>query len=464
MTTETTPDVQFTPATADDIPFIRETADRMILDSDDLAPEQFITVRRDDKIIGFGRVRPYKETFELATVAVAEEERGRGLGEVIARELIRRFPQDEVYVVSDLVEYWERLGFLCTDILPPELEAKRASACNGLRPGATGMIYNRLIERMPTLADVYAARTAIAGHLQRTPLVYNPKLSRDLDCDIHVKLEMLQPIGAFKVRGGVNLASTLGEDERARGIIGASTGNHGQSLAYGAKLLGIPCIIAMPEEANPMKVESMRALGAQVEFHGADFELAREWAENHARKTGMKYVHHINAPKLVAGVATLSLEIMEDLPDVDVIICPVGGGSSAISHCLVAKSLRPNVEVIGVQAGGAPAVYLSWKERRIQQADINTAAEGLATGRAYYVAVKTMIDHLDDMVLVTENEIDEAIRTLARTMHVVAEQAGATATAAAIQISDRLKGKKVAVIASGGNLTLDALRQILNAG
>ena len=464
MTTETAHDPQFTPATAEDMPFIRETADGMVLDADDLAPEQFITVRRDGNIIGFGRIRPYKKTFELATVAVVEEERDRGLGEAIARELIRRFPQDEVYVVSDLVEYWERLGFICTDILPPELEEKRTTACETLRPGAAGMIYDRLIERMPTLADVYAARTAIAPHLQRTPLVHNPGLSRELDCDIHVKLEMLQPIGAFKVRGGVYLASTLSEDERKRGIIGASTGNHGQSLAYGASLLGIPCTIAMPEEANPMKVESMRALGAQVEFHGADFELAREWAENHARETGMRYVHHINAPELVAGVGTISIEIVEDLPDVDVIICPVGGGSSAVSHCLVAKSLRPGVEVIGVQAAGAPAVYRSWKERRIQEAGIDTAAEGLATGRAYYVAVKTLIDRLDDMVLVTEDEIDEAIRTLARTMHVVTEQAGATATAAAMQVRDRLKGKKVALIASGGNLTLDALRQILNTG
>jgi threonine dehydratase len=464
MTTETAPDIDFTPATAEDLPFISETAERMKLDAAELAPEQFITVRRDGDIIGFGRIRPYKETFELATLAVVEEERDRGLGEAISRELIRRFPQDEVFVVTDVVDYWERLGFIRTDLLPTELETKRIIACETLRPGATGMIYDRLIERLPTLADVYAARTAIAPHLQRTPLIHNPRLSRELACDVHVKLEMLQPIGAFKVRGGVYLASTLSEEERSRGIIGASTGNHGQSLAYAANLLDIPCVIAMPEEANPMKVESMRALGAQVEFHGADFELAREWAEAHARESGMKYVHHIRAPELIAGVGTISLEIIEDLPDVDVIITPIGGGSSAVSHCIVANALRPGIEIIGVQAAGAPAVYRSWKERRIQEAGIDTAAEGLATGRAYYVAVKTFIDQLDDMVLVSEDEIDEAIRTLIRTTHVVTEQAGATATAAAMQIRDRLEGKKVALIASGGNLTLDALRQILNAG
>ena len=127
------------------------------------------------------------------------------------------------------------------------------------------------------------------------------RLSRELGFEAYLKLENLQPIGAFKVRGGVYLASTLSEEERARGIIGASTGNHGQSLAYGANLFGIRCVIAMPEEANPMKVESMRALGAEVEFHGENFEEARLWAEETAQREGMRYVHHVNAPQLRCG-------------------------------------------------------------------------------------------------------------------------------------------------------------------
>ncbi len=244
------------------------------------------------------------------------------------------------------------------------------------------------------------------------------------------------------MRGGVYLASTLSEEERASGIIGASTGNHGQSLAYGANLFGIRCVIAMPEEANPMKVESMRALGAEVEFHGANFEEARVWAEETARREGMRYVHHVNTPQLIAGVSTISLEIVEDLPDVDVIITPIGGGSAAVGHCLVAKSLRPHVQVIGVQAEGAPAVYRSWKERTLQTAGIDTAAEGLATGQAYYIAVKTFIDRLDSA-------------------HIVAEESGAAATAAAIKLGDRIRGKKVAIVVSGGNLTLDSLRRVL---
>lgn len=461
MTTETAPDVEFSNAGPRDVPFIQETAERLILDAADIRPEQFITVRDDGGIIAFGRIRPYKETFELATVGVVEEHRGKGFGEAIARELVRRFPQDEVYVVSDLIDYWESLGFLLTDILPPELEEKRQTACSTLRPGARGMIYDRSIERLPGVADVYRAKHVLEGQLPRTPLLLNPHISRDLGSEVYIKYENLLPIGAFKVRGGVYLAATLTEQEKRRGIIGASTGNHGQSLAYGARLAGARCVIAMPEEANQLKVESMRALGAEVEFHGSDFEEARAWAEEAAKREGMRYVHHVNSPGLITGVATMSLEIMEDLPDVEVIITPIGGGSGAVGHCTIAKGLRPEVQVIGVQAAGASAVYNSWRERKLQQAPIDTHAEGLATGYAYYAPVKTFIDKLDDMVLVSESEISAAVVMLAQFAHQVAEEAGAAAMAAAVKLRDRLRGKKVAVVLSGGNMTLDGLRRVL---
>src|SRR5207249_9225844 len=161
-----------------------------------------------------------------------------------------------------------------------------------------------------------------------------------------------------------------------------------------ANLVGIRCVIAMPEEANPMKVESMRAHGAEVKFHGKNFEEARLWAEETARQKGMRYVHHVNTPELVAGVSTISLEVVEDLPDVDVIITPIGGGSAVVGHCLVATAPQPTVQVIGVQAEGAPAVCHSWRERELQMSEIETTAEGLATGRAYYTAVKTFIDRM----------------------------------------------------------------------
>lgn len=463
--TTTASEPVFTPATEADMAFIRERLESERLDTERLEPEQFITIRADGRIVAFGRIKPYNETYELGSVCVAEEFRGRGLGEQITRELIRRFPQDEVYITTDeavgLPAYYERLGFLRTDILPRELIEKIGRVREHLKRDAVGMIYDRMIERLPSLADVYAARTRIAKHLQRTPLVRNVKLSAELGCDAYLKLELLQPIGAFKVRGGMNLAAQLSDEERERGIIGASTGNHGQSLAYGANLFGVPCIIAMPEEANPMKVASMEALGATVEFHGPNFEEARLWAERHAKETGMRYVHHVRAPELIAGVATISVEVIEDLPDVDTIIVPAGGGSGAVGHCIAAKALRPNVEIIAVQAAGAPAIYNSWRDRRLQEAPIATAAEGLATGVAYYPTVKTFIDKIDDMVLVTEEETAEAMRTLARGAHIVAEHSGATTTAAAYKLRDRLRGKKVALMVTGGNLPLEALREVL---
>ena len=461
MSIEAAPELEFAPADTGDLPFIRETVERLRLDPEDPDPQQFTTLRRDGGIIAFGRIKPYRATYELGGVAVLEDERGRGYGEAVVRELTRRFPQDEVYITTDIPQYFERLGFLRTKLLPPDLEAKVARVCESIRPGTVGMIYDRRIEQLPTIAETYKAKHVIEKYLPRTPLLFNPTLSRELGCEAYLKLENLQPIGAFKVRGGVYLASTLSDEERARGIIGASTGNHGQSLAYGAKLFGIRCVIAVPEEANPMKVESMRALGAEVEFHGANFEEARLWAEETARREGMRYVHHVNAPPLVAGVSTISLEIIEDLPDVDVIITPIGGGSAAVGHCLVAKALRPHVQVIGVQAEAAPAVYQSWKERELQPAPIETSAEGLATGQAYFYAVKTLIDRMDDMLLVGDEEMRDAVILLLRSAHVVAEESGAAATAAAVKLGERIHGKKVALVVSGGNMTLESLRWVL---
>ena len=464
MTTGTIlPPHTITPATGDDLFFIRDSVARLRLDAERLEPEQFIVVRREggDGIVAFGRIKPYQKTHELGSVAVIEGERGRGWGGLVVRELIRRFPQDEVFITTDLPEYFERLGFLRTDILPRELEDKISRVCQDLRPGVVGMVYDRRIEDRPTLADVYRARRTIDPYLKRTPLVHNPYLSRLLDCQAYLKLENLQPIGAFKVRGGVNLAVSMPEEERRRGIIGASTGNHGQSLAYGAQLVGMRCVIAMPRRPNPLKTDAIRALGAEVAVHGRDFEEARAWAEGYARSEGMRYVHHINTPELVAGVATISLEIVEDLPDVDVIIAPIGGGSGATGHCIAAKALRPGVQVIGAQAEGAPAIYRSWKERRLQPAPIDTIAEGLATGTPFFSPVRTFIDHLDDMLLVSDGEMREAIALLLRSARQLAEPAGATATAAALKLGERLKGKRVAMILSGGNLPTQDLRRIL---
>src|ERR1700760_4371151 len=206
------------------------------------------------------------------------------------------------------------------------------------------------ISPIPDLPDVPAAPQRIEPSLKPTPLYRYPALDTLTGARVRVKHENHQPVGAFKVRGGGNLISQLTADERERGVIAASTGNHGQSVAYAAAEFGVRAVICMPEQANPVKVESMRALGAEVVFHGRDFDEAREHCEKLATGHGYRYIHSGDEPDLIAGVATCTLEILETWPAVEVIMVPVGGGSGAAAACVVAKAIRPSIEVIAVQS------------------------------------------------------------------------------------------------------------------
>lgn len=314
----------------------------------------------------------------------------------------------------------------------------------------------------PTFKDVLDARKVVSKYLIRTPLLYSKQLSRILGCNVYVKCENVQITGAFKVRGGVNLVSKLSEEEKRKGVIAVSTGNHGLSVAYAASLFDVDATIVMPEGANPFKVQAIKDLGAQVVFHGKDYDEAKEWTEKEAVKEGYRYIHSGNEPYLIAGVGTLYLEIVEDLPDVDVIIVPVGGGSGASAACIVAKTINPEIKVIGVQSSGAPAVYLSWKNRKIvKMEEVKTFAEGLATRAPFELTLGIMWKYLDDMILVEDEEIAKAIILLLQTIHQVAEGAGAAATAAALKIKEQIKGKTVALVLSGGNISFDKLKGIV---
>ncbi|MHA1583495.1 MAG: threonine ammonia-lyase [Candidatus Baldrarchaeia archaeon] len=315
---------------------------------------------------------------------------------------------------------------------------------------------------IPTFKDVLDARKVVSKYLVRTPLLYSKQLSRILGCDAYVKCENVQITGAFKVRGGVNLVSKLSEEEKRKGVIAVSTGNHGLSVAYAASLFNVDATIVMPEGANPFKVQAIKDLGAKVVFHGKDYDEAKEWTEKEAVKEGYRYIHSGNEPYLIAGVGTLHLEILEDLPDVDVIIVPVGGGSGASAACIVAKTINPEIKVIGVQSSGAPAVYLSWKNRKIvKMEEVKTFAEGLATRAPFELTLDIMWKYLDDMILVEDEEIAKAIILLLQTIHQVAEGAGAAATAAALKIKEQIKEKKVALVLSGGNISFDKLKEII---
>jgi len=314
---------------------------------------------------------------------------------------------------------------------------------------------------VPTLADVLDARRRIAPYLRPTPLYGYGALDELVGANVLVKHENHQPVGAFKVRGGVNLVSRLGDDERARGVIAASTGNHGQSIAYAARLFGVRATICVPEDANPIKVASMRALGAELVFHGRDFDDARERAEALAREHVYRYVHSGNEPLLIAGVGTGTLEILEEQPALDAIVVPIGGGSGAAGACVVVDEVRPDVEVIGVQSSAAPAAYLSWKARDLVGDEMNTFAEGLATRTAFELPQRIMWRSLDDFVLVSDDDIRAAQRTMIETTRNLVEAAGAAPLAAALQLRDRLEGKRVALILSGGNATREQLLDVL---
>ncbi|MDG7000705.1 MAG: threonine/serine dehydratase [Nitrososphaerota archaeon] len=316
--------------------------------------------------------------------------------------------------------------------------------------------------QIPTIVDVLEARKTIAPYLSKTPLRRNFALSKQLSAEVYVKYENHQPINAFKVRGGVNLLSKLSQDQNHQTVITASTGNHAQSIAYASKLFGIRAIVAMPENANPSKVEATRSYGAEVIFHGKDFDEAREFVERTALEKGYRYVHSANEPLLISGVATLSLEIFEELPDVDVIITPIGGGSMASGACIVSKALNPETRIIGVQSESAPAAYKSWKSKSLVTDKMETFVEGLATRVGFELPQEILRENLHDFVLVSDQEIRKAMITMMEATHNLPEAAGASSLAAAFRIKDRLGGKKIAIVLSGGNISLGQLKNLLS--
>jgi threonine dehydratase len=313
----------------------------------------------------------------------------------------------------------------------------------------------------PGFDDVLAARERISRYLKPTALHRYPALDELVGTQTWVKHENHQPICAFKVRGGINLVAQLSDDERRRGIITASTGNHGQSIAYSARLFGVQATICVPEAANPVKLKSIRGLGAEIVTYGKDFDDAREHCERLAAEHGYRYIHSGNEPHLIAGVATEGLEIMEQQPDVEVIVVPVGGGSGAAGTCIAAKAINPDVRVIGVQSAEAPAAYRSWKARRLLTGQMATIAEGLATRSAFELPQRILWEKLDDFVLVADAELRIGVRSMIETTRNLVEPAGAAPLAAALQLKDQLRGRRVALILSGSNITPAQLRELL---
>jgi threonine dehydratase len=316
----------------------------------------------------------------------------------------------------------------------------------------------------PSFTDIKAARAFIAPYLPKTPLVRIDGISRQLGCDYFAKLENLQPVGAFKVRGGVNLVGTTDQSELAQGLVTASTGNHGQSIAFAGRLFSTRVVIYAPaENINPLKLQAMRDLGAEVRLHGRDFDEARLETERVALEEGFRYVHSANEPKLISGVGSIGLEIFDDLPGVDVIIAPAGGGSCAAGNCLVANELNPAVKVIAVQSEAAPAMWHAWRNHSLEPfPTMMTEHEGLATRVPFELTNQILWEHLDDFLLVSDEEINDAIRVLAIQGKQVVEGAGAASLAAAIKMKDQLKGKRVVGIVTGGNISMKRFSELIS--
>jgi threonine dehydratase len=313
----------------------------------------------------------------------------------------------------------------------------------------------------PAFADVLDAARQIRPYLQPTPLRRYPQLERLVGAELYVKHENHNPTGAFKVRGGINLVSRLSEEERQRGVIAASTGNHGQSVAYASRLFGVSAIICAPAAANPVKVEAMQDMDAEVILDGERYDDSRRNADRLAREHGYRYIHSGDEPLLIAGVGTHTLEVLQEQPHVDTVIVPIGGGSGAAGACIVAKAVNPGIKVIGVQSDQAQAAYLSWKSGSLQEAPNQTRVEGLATATPFELPQRILRRLLDDFVLVSDDEIDAATAVMIEKTRTLVEAAGAASLAAAVKLRDQLRGRTVALICSGGNISPAQLKALL---
>lgn len=316
-----------------------------------------------------------------------------------------------------------------------------------------------------TFGDVARARERLAPHLTTTALRRYPLLDEATGLTILVKHENHQPTGSFKIRNGLSFMTALTPDERARGVVAASTGNHGQGIAYGAALVGSSATICVPRGNNPEKNAAMRAWGATVVEQGRDYDESVQGMLRIAREEGRVVAHSTNDPRIIAGAGTMTLEILEQVGHdaIDALVLAVGGGSQAVGALTVANQLAADLEVYGVQAAGASAQYDAWHAGAPRTAErAETFAEGVATRSTYELTFPALLEGLRDFVTVTDGEIAEGVRMILSTTHSLVEGAGAMGVMAAIKLRARLTGKRVAVAFCGGNLDSAVLRRILN--
>lgn len=315
-------------------------------------------------------------------------------------------------------------------------------------------------------ADVLRARTRIAAFLAPTPLRTYAVLDREIGggTRVFVKHENFQPTGAFKVRNGLSFLTAQDPSIRRRGLVAATRGNHGLGVAYAGALLQVPVTVCVPVGNNPEKNEMIQALGAELIEEGADYDAAVTVAERVVRERGAALVHSTNDREVIAGAATMTLEILEQAPDLEALVLGVGGGSQAVGALVVARKLAPSLQVYAVQAAGASAIHDAWHAgapRRTATAD--TFADGLATRNTYDLTFPALREGLAGFVSVTDAELASSLRLLLRTTHSLVEGAGAAGLAGLVNLGDRLRGRRVGIVLSGANIDRTTLQRVLSA-
>lgn len=316
---------------------------------------------------------------------------------------------------------------------------------------------------MISLDTVYRAAFTLKGVARKTDLIAAPRLSSA--CQVFLKTENLQTTGSFKLRGAFNKIANLTDDEKARGVIACSAGNHAQGVAFAASREGISSLICMPATAPISKVEGTKHFGAEVCLVPGVYDDAHDRAVELQKETGRTFIHPFNDPLVIAGQGTIGLEILDQLPDVDAVLVPVGGGGLASGVAFTIKSLRPECQVYGVQAAGAAGMAHALETGRLEGVDsVRTIADGIAVKCPEDLTYEMCSEYLDGVVTVTEDEICTAILTLIEREKLIAEGAGSVAVAAVLAGKLDLAGKKVACVISGGNIDVTILSRVINRG
>ena len=317
-------------------------------------------------------------------------------------------------------------------------------------------------EEVVSFRSILEARRKIRNLVTKTPTYLSNVFSQRTGAEVYLKLECFQPVGVFKIRGAVNKICSLSPAELERGLVTASSGNHGLAVAYAAKIYGVKAVVVVPENAVKEKVGAIESYGADIVKYGKDYDEAYSKALEIQKEVGATFVHPFEDPFVVAGQGTVGLELLEDVPDLNAIIVPVGGGGLISGISIAAKTLNPKLRIVGVQSEGAPAVYRSWRAGKIVEVDsVNTVADGLAARKPLDLTFGIIKRYVDTVLLVSEEEIGEAVLALLHNAHILAEPSGAASLAALLFKYHPKPEEKVAVIISGANISIDYLASLL---